>query len=126
MIFGTYTKLDAAVPIPKEFAITTESVEEAYKNVLARAGASPRDAVDERVVHGVRNQSGRIIFSQSEVGGWPELKGGTAPKDSDQDGIPDQWELAHGLDPDNSADAPRLTAAGYSNLETYLDQLAGR
>ena len=46
----------------------------AYARVLANAGASaPRDSVDARVVASVKARSGRIIDSQSEVGGWPDL-----------------------------------------------------
>ena len=41
---------------------------------LASAGASaPRDAVDTRVIASVRNRGGKIIDSQEEVGGWPDL-----------------------------------------------------
>ena len=42
--------------------------------VLAKAGASfARDTVDARIVADVKTRSGRIINSQSEVGGWPDL-----------------------------------------------------
>ncbi|HMQ17923.1 MAG TPA: pectate lyase [Sphingopyxis sp.] len=42
--------------------------------VLAEAGASqPRDAVDARVVEEVRTRTGRIIDTEDEVGGWPDL-----------------------------------------------------
>ncbi|MBK9003912.1 MAG: pectate lyase [Sphingomonadales bacterium] len=48
----------------------------AYARVLDKAGASrPRDSVDERIVADVRARSGRIIDSQAEVGGWPDLAG---------------------------------------------------
>jgi len=41
---------------------------------LRKAGASaPRDAVDARVIASIRARGGRIIDSQDEVGGWPEL-----------------------------------------------------
>lgn len=43
-------------------------------DVLRIAGASePRDTVDRRVVADVRNRTGRIIDSQNDVGGWPDL-----------------------------------------------------
>lgn len=48
----------------------------AYKCVLAKAGASRRrDSVDARIVANVRARKGRIIDSQNDVGGWPDLKG---------------------------------------------------
>ncbi|GAI74466.1 unnamed protein product, partial [marine sediment metagenome] len=49
----------------------------------------------------VRNQTGAHIDSQWEVGGWPELNSAAAPLDSDQDGMPDNWELAKGFNPNN-------------------------
>lgn len=43
--------------------------------VLAQAGARPndRDAVDARVVTQVKTRTGRLISSQDQVGGWPDL-----------------------------------------------------
>jgi hypothetical protein len=44
------------------------------RHALRRAGASsPRDAVDKRVIAGIARRTGRIIDSQDEAGGWPEL-----------------------------------------------------
>jgi pectate lyase len=127
MVNGVYTRMNAPFPIPAAFAATTEPVDEAYEHVLAAAGAFPwrRDAADCRVVQGVRTQTGRIINSQSEVGGWPELKSAPAPLDTDGDGIPDEWEKAHGLDPKDPHDAASLApdGSGYSNLEIYLNSL---
>ncbi|MBL9125094.1 MAG: hypothetical protein JNG90_15760 [Planctomycetaceae bacterium] len=102
--------------------------EAAYELVLQHAGAShPRDAADLRLVRGVRDRSHRLIDSQDEVGGWPELHSLPAPQDSDQDGMPDLWERQHGLDPRNADD--RNAAAegdGYTNLEAYLNELVAR
>ena len=105
----------------------TESADQAYARVLSSAGATPwhRDAVDSRAVECVRKQTGRIINSQNEVGAWPELKTVPAPLDSDGDGIPDDWEKAHGLNPRDPSDASKQAAdgSGYSNLETYINSL---
>ncbi|TGX50446.1 hypothetical protein E5A73_18770 [Sphingomonas gei] len=38
---------------------------------------------------GVRNRTGAQIDSQRDVGGWPDLKSLPAPRDSDDDGMPD-------------------------------------
>lgn len=127
MVNGLYTRSDTPFPVPEPYAVATEPANEAYERVLQSAGAMPwrRDAVDRRVVEGVRAQSGRIINSQSQVGGWPELKGMPAPVDLDGDGLPDEWELAHGLDPKKPADSSQLAkdGSGYSNLELYLNRL---
>ncbi len=98
----------------------------AYQRVLAGAGASKaRDAVDARVIAGVRTRTGAQIDSQRDVGGWPDLKSAPAPRDGDNDGIPDAWERKHGLDPkraDGNVDADR---DGYTNLEEWLAEVAG-
>jgi pectate lyase len=103
----------------------TQSAEKALKLVLAHAGASlKRDAVDERVMRDVKAHSGRVIDSQEEVGGWPELKSAPAPLDSDGDGMPDAWERKRHLDPDNPKDgALEADGNGYTNLEVYLNSL---
>jgi len=95
--------------------------------VLARVGASAsRDAVDLRILEGVRARSGRIIDSQAQVGGWPELAPGRPWIDSDGDGLPDAWERAHGLDPANAADgATDRDGDGFTNFEDWLNSLAG-
>ena len=72
----------------------------------------------------VRNRSGKIIASQEDVGGWPELKSIDAPKDKDEDGIPDEWEIRNGLNPNNACDGITIGADGYTNLEKYLNDLA--
>lgn len=127
--------------------INEHSAEEAYRHVLLRAGATlpKRDAVDTRIMKevegGYATYEGTtyklkrevadaskicgIIDSQNDVGGWPELKSGEAPLDSDGDGLPDSWEEHEALDPHNPADGAEVSADGYTNLEIYLNFLAG-
>jgi len=105
--------------------VTTQTAEEAYKLVLERVGATlpKRDAVDERVIKDVVNRTGKIINSQKEVGGYPVLKTYDVPTDTDHDGMPDDWEREHGLNPNDAADGARdKDADGYTNLEEYLNQ----
>ncbi len=84
-----------------------------------------RDAVDRRLVQDVRAGTGKIIQAATEVGGWPELRSGTAPVDSDRDGMPDAWETARGLDPNLPGDRNGTSLSGsyYTNLEVYLNGL---
>ncbi len=113
--------------------VTTHAAQEAYALVLAYAGAilPRRDRVDERIVEEVRAGTAHfgpgkrgIIDSQEQVGGWPELRSRLAPHDSDHDGMPDEWELKHGLDPHDPTDANAdADACGYTNLEHYLNEL---
>ena len=114
----TELSLDGDVP-------HTQSAQEAYETVLAKAGASlVRDAADLRIVQGVRDRTNRMIDSQAEVGGWPTLTSKAAPSDRDRDGMPDEWEKDHGLNPDDSSDGNRdRDNDGYTNLEDYLNGL---
>ncbi len=114
--------------------ITKETAKSAYNRVLKFAGASKvRDAVDVRIIEQVKtgkaatgkNMNG-IIDSPDEVGGWPLLKSLPTPKDSDNDGMPDEWEIKNGLDPNNANDASAYTIGKeYTNIEVYLNELAG-
>jgi len=62
-----------------------------------------------------------FITDPSEVGGWPDYKG-TPYKDSDGDGMPDDWETAHGLNPHDPSDATTdLNGDGYSNIEEFIN-----
>jgi pectate lyase len=83
-----------------------------------------RDTVDNRVVNEFLNGTGtsnRALQHETEVGGFPSLANGVACKDSDHDGIPDAWELAHGLNPNDPSDAPKVAPNGYTFLENYLN-----
>jgi hypothetical protein len=134
--------------------VTTHTAEQAFEQVLSYAGASlQRDALDEVMVSDARNGettytgkgcSKGIINSQDDLrpvdagdewSAWPALKSETAPADTDGDGIPDEWESTHNLNPQNPNDGqaiadvvisgpdgmPVSTAAyQYTNLEVYL------
>ncbi|MFL1012126.1 pectate lyase family protein [Flavisericum labens] len=105
--------------------VNTKDAVDAYNKVLEFGGAvlPKRDAVDERIVKGIKNRTGKIIKSQEEVGGWPKLESKKAPKDSDQDGMPDHWEKKKGLNPKDASDRNQKTAKGYTMLEVYLNSI---
>lgn len=68
---GVTNRLTAPIDVAP---IRADPAPSAYKRVLANAGASQiRDDVDKRVVASVIARSGRIIDSQNDVGGWPDL-----------------------------------------------------
>jgi hypothetical protein len=107
----------------------TMDVSVAYAYVLKYAGATrpERDAIDTRIVGDVQNGTGGIIDSPADVGGWVTMWQGTPPSDQDHDGMPDDWETAHGLDPRNAADSAKdRNGDGYTNLEEYLNCLAAK
>ena len=117
--------------------ITTHTAQKAYDMVTRYAGASyRRDSHDsyitDDVLAGTAKYSGAgqegkgFINNQDEAGGWPELASTEAPTDTDQDGIPDEWETRYGLDPNNTNDGRvcSLDEKGYyTNLEVYCNSL---
>ena len=123
-----FNRENVATLVKDEFpmpAVETTGATDALRVVLDNAGATlpRRDLVDVRIVEQVKSGKGRLINSQNDVGGWPVYETGEVPKDSDGDGIPDEWESAHGLDPKNAADGARLRTDGYTNLEAYLNSI---
>ncbi len=67
-----------------------------------------------------------FITDPAEVGGYPDYKG-TPYKDTDHDGMPDEWETAHGLNPNDSSDAAGdLNGDGYTNIEDFINGLDPR
>jgi len=104
-----------------------ESAKEAYESCLKYSGCSMvRDAVDERFIKTIIDNTGKIIDSQSEVGGWDFYETIQRPKkwDTDKDGMPNTWEKANGLNPNDSEDRNGdADKDGYTNLEEYMNGL---
>jgi hypothetical protein len=122
-------------PVAETYPVTTQTAQEAYLSVLDDVGCSLiRDSVDTRIIQEVRTgtatyggQTGAgsgIIDSQITVGGWPALQSLPALEDSDNDGMPDAWEISRGLNLYNAADRNYdRDGDGYTNLEEYLNWL---
>ncbi|MFT7155438.1 MAG: pectate lyase, partial [Parvicella sp.] len=121
-------KIRLSEPLAVE-SISTESAGNAFESVLKNVGANySQDAVDKRIIKDVKEGTATfgtgIIDSQSEVGGWPELKSTSNAKDSDQDGMPDKWEKKNGLDSKNPMDnGNKDLHKYYTNIEIYLNSL---
>lgn len=131
-------KMDNPAPTGE---VTTHSAAEAFNKVLAYGGASLyRDEIDARYMEeaktgtaqykGSITQSPGIIDKVSDVNGYTESTFGTASRpadfDTDKDGIPDAWELANGLNPNDDSDALTYSLDGkgyYTNLEVYANSL---
>lgn len=135
--------------------VKTQTAREAFTNVLANVGANfPKlDAIDLHVIADAKNGTAEftgtrgptygdrpspnypgIIDTQSDdkaaLGStnfpWPDYKTYNVPVDSDHDGMPDDWEKAHGLNPNDPSDANKdFNGDGYTNLEKYLNSLVG-
>ena len=141
--FTQETKDSIKLAEPIDYILTTtHSAADAYDRVLDFAGASlHRDSFDELMVSDTRNGKATYTGSGLSKGfvnsqddnkpsdadaswsAWPTLASKEAPKDTDGDGMPDEWELANALDPTNPNDGKTIGADGYSNLENYLNSL---
>ncbi|MBO4827634.1 MAG: pectate lyase [Prevotella sp.] len=134
--------------------ITTHSAEQAFSAVLNYAGASLyRDEVDARYMEETENGTctyngtatsyvkdgktynrsiaypGRIDHV-SDVNGYTEenFPTGNRPNDwdTDNDGMPDAWETANGLNPNDATDAQAYTLDSkgwYTNVEVYCNAI---
>ncbi|HMM01400.1 MULTISPECIES: polysaccharide lyase [unclassified Dysgonomonas] len=140
-------KWDKPFPIENPFPIMT--AQEAYNFVLENVGATfpKRDIVDQRVLEQVK--TGKVYYAEGlnpddfyqfehrrlpkdsykqgiitdikQVGGYPEYKG-KPYKDSDGDGIPDEWEKKYGLNPNDPTDAVKdMNGDGYTNIEKFIN-----
>ena len=132
-------KMDQPAP---EGQVTTHSAATAFDKVMSYCGASLyRDDVDSRYMEEARtgtatykgsvtNQDG-LIDIVADVNGYTEdnFPSETRPEgfDTDQDGMPDEWEIANGLDPNNPDDANLYTLdtekGWYTNVEVYINSL---
>lgn len=109
------------------------SAKDALDFVVKNAGASKmRDAVDEFLIDELLSygKKGKIITTEDDngiPGNVGSVANGTPPADTDRDGMDDSWEKKHGLNPSDASDrnAKDLSADGYTNLEMYLNELAG-
>ncbi|MBK7097140.1 MAG: polysaccharide lyase [Sphingobacteriales bacterium] len=144
--YTAYMKQNKPLIMPQ---LTILPAERAKEYVLTNVGATlpRRDAVDARIVK--QAETGKIdnkpicplpetqfqhrrlpidsykigiITDPCQAGGYPEYKG-TPYKDTDNDGIPDDWERKNGLNPKYPSDASKIAKNGYSNIENYLNSL---
>jgi hypothetical protein len=112
-----------------------QSATVAFDAVLKSVGASfKRDTLDARIINDVQHRTGGYIDVQGgyphgtdyalTVNAWPNLASKTAPQDSDQDGMPDAWEIQQKLDPNNPSDASQIKLhTFYTNIEVYLNTI---
>ena len=138
---GTLNGTDAGYPTsthassansPDTASLPTTSAADTYTSVLAGAGCSlHRDQVDSLVVADVKSlgKSGQLWTDQTATGlansGYGTLAGGTAPVDTDKDGMPDAWETKYGLNPNDPSDATGdFDKTGYTNIEKYINGIA--
>lgn len=128
--------------------VTTHKAQTAYEKVLKYCGASlVRDECDVRyadeAANGTTTYTGSIAkragildvindpdgTADPTTASYPTLVNETRPAsfDSDGDGMPDDWEVANGLDPNNADDANKTTIdkdrEWFTNIEVYINSL---
>lgn len=103
-----------------------------YQSILQKVGASypRRDQVDQFMINeltslGIQGITISTFTNENllPTGGPGNVSGGTAPTDTDRDGMPDQWEQANSLNPTNAADGKTVRSDGYTNLEHYINSI---
>ena len=127
--------------------VTTHKAQTAFEKVLKYCGASfVRDACDVRYAEEAENgtttfkgaivkRAGILDFINDPEGtedpstaSYPTLREEqrSADFDTDGDGIPDEWEIANGLNPSDDSDGNAYTIdtkGYYTNLEVYLNSI---
>ena len=124
--------------IPEKYMMyNLETAEQAYATVVAKAGTIHSDRIESRILKEAR-EGGKTTYGGATLGAgkgiidtendcegfYSYTKDYVVPTDTDRDGMPDEWENSHGLNP-NQADQNTLNAEGYTALEVYLNSLMG-
>lgn len=117
--------------------VATSDAKENYQVVLAKAGCWPRDRITTRTVEEVKLGTGSWgrngPLQSTEAWLMEGLPKAGAPVDSDGDGMPDNWEKVHQLNPGDPKDASKLVPTGaspgnrhqgYTFIEFYINELA--
>lgn len=143
----TMASIKKESPVVSSNGLTLHSADEAYNKVLAYVGAcNYRDVVDELIISDVKNGKASCTASGNKAGyintpsdiaqalpqlaanPYPQLNTDTSVsvKDSDGDGMPDEWENMYGLNPADKSDGNAKTVdvrGQYTNFEMYLNGL---
>ncbi len=123
--YGSATLMSTAFDYPGVNDLM--SAQDALAYVIENVGSSlERDAVDKLLISQVESYGtlGSIIDTEEDndidnnVG---SVDSGTAPTDTDQDGMPDEWEEDNGMDPSSADDDDDDDGDGYTNIEEYLE-----
>jgi len=113
---GAYAVADGVYSTVRRDSIDARAVSDVNSGTPSVGTAGVANAVDETTLPG---------------GGYPSYAAGTAPTDTDGDGMPDAWEDAHPelvLSKTDPSDGPQIISGGpydgYSKLEVYLNEIA--
>ncbi|MBP6460614.1 MAG: T9SS type A sorting domain-containing protein, partial [Crocinitomicaceae bacterium] len=122
------------LPTPYDYPVKNAplTAQGAFDKIVLNVGASypRRDQVDNLMISDLMSKgtTASYVYVQTDLpfsnGGAGHVYGAPAPLDTDNDGMPDAWEEANGLNK-NSADALTVstTNAPYLNIEVYINGL---
>ena len=108
------------------------TAEEAYAWMLTSVGPvlPVRDEVDQYLIDEIATygkagtKNGINSEAQLPHKGKGVLSGGVKPLDTDGDAIPDEWEIANSLNPNDPSDAVAIDpATGYAWIEVYANSI---
>ena len=126
---------------PETTAQTPLQPASAARMAMSVAGPLPRDPMDALIISqtmtlgkgttgtgaNTAGPAGALYTSQTETGlannGYGSIASGTKPTDTDNDGMPDNWEKANGSSP-STIDAMTQAGDGYALIEKYVNWLA--
>jgi len=112
-------------PVFTESGIVAEPVLAAYTSVLDKAGTLPKDGTSKRIAQEIKNGTGTWYeYKSSGMGDNNILPTLSKPADADNDGMPDWWEEANGLNKNSAADAGTIGSDGYMNIEKYMHAIS--
>jgi hypothetical protein len=119
---GPEQRVDLPYPV---LPIETDNVLDAYPKVLAHAGCLPKDAITTRNVEEIKTRTGKWGKEFPENGLLQGLSPANPPADSDDDGMPDQWEIEHGLNHNDGSDYNTIVKGGDSSLNYKGKTISG-
>ena len=107
--------------------MNVETAQKAYYTIVDHVGASRvRDSHDNRILEQLTSlgTKGSFIANEDNVGGIGTVSNGPKLTDTDNDGMPDNWELSNGLNPSQNDANGYTLGGGYTNIEHYVNSLA--
>jgi hypothetical protein len=100
---------------------------EAKDDVLNNVGpmVPVRSPIDQAIIDDVKNNT-TSSWNPNSVS-YPNIPFVQRPAsfDTDRDGMPNDWEVRQGFNPNDTSDGNNVNADGYTNLEHYLHSLSG-
>ncbi len=126
VLFQTDDRVIKKTPHPVA-PVTTQPAKEAYNLVLKEGGVTKpvRDVITSYVSQTVEKGTGLIPDTPVS---WPHGGFATYPVvspriDTNQNGIPDEWEVSRGFDPASFRATDRNIDSQYDNIEVYINSL---